>query len=393
MILNRNVTAERMTRRTYRIMAKAVVFFLLTTFIPSASAKTDGRLSDLVRKQQTSIDEVALKWNVKETAFRQEQTTADQYEDIWNFDCDRNSTLVTGTMNGGAPENVIAEFQQYYHGDLVYIYNGSQKAKQYAGQPYPLMIYRTRGHSAEFDCPMLSSLTIGPEDMVLLTGKAPLAMHGAVWSIQAETTNTVTVTAKVESYAHAPIAITMELDKAHGYLPQSIDEHSLYQYSDSHSSNILKPVWTAVYKAGNFVQVQGKWLPSFVTYNYKFTDSLAWGRTWKFMGSELSHVTMPAYVKGTNVIDFRLLGDNLSTKSVADEVRKKHNKTVSYKWSGTLPTIDTLQNMNEPVQRKFRRTVNWVVFLPGIFLLGFGFYWYRRIAQGRTGSAKQPTSK
>lgn len=257
-----------------------------------------------------------------------------KFEDTWQFQCDGEKTLVSGSLTGPPSQNMVTSNQHYYEnnkGVIVNLSHAFEKDKQRQNGPLNApTVWGCPGDCVRYRSAFLHGLDLTPEDFALLAQKNPLTMYGVEWKLQSETPEKRIYTAEITKGERSPCTITLTLDKQHDNLPSLIE--------------CKGRGWEAVYRVTDYKQQGEHWLPAKIdSFDRVGNDGHQVTRNWTLISVEpSSKIAFVLPKKSEPVEDYRLMGTNLTVGKAIAADGNKNPAIKRYTAEGIIPSEGVL---------------------------------------------------
>ncbi|MGQ9880062.1 MAG: hypothetical protein ACUVSV_04255 [Armatimonadota bacterium] len=320
-------------------------------------------------------------WDVEETLaidervaqhLRLERTTQRRTHSEWLISTDALVTVVRGTRDRSLlsppPAGIdTKETKIEYFG----------KGWGLAGDPAAYRVWACEGDCVRFRHPTeRSGLDILPEDFVLLAGKDLFRLYGVSWRVVARSRERMVLQADVSEGNFAPFTVTTVLTRSANWEPAEIRID--YRRDPSHNM-----AWARHYKVLSYRRWRDGSLPDLVVCKENSGFDASLHRVWRLKRIEPLSAPILLPLAGGDVIDYRLLGSNLTDAQVS--VNDPHVPIVYYSWQGHLPPVEHLrqiwQNQSQLAQLQEGPTASarWYRVIPPLLLILIGIIWYWRL--------------
>lgn len=249
-----------------------------------------------------------------------------KYSNEWRFEREKTETLVTGTTQ--SLTGLTSTQQQFYEGDLALVASISMHTAN--GRTMSITdpgVWKTAGDSLRYPSPMLLSLGLTPEHHAMLLGLNPLTLHGANWQLLSTTPGAWVIAARVTEGAF-PATIQVTLDRTHAGAVSDI--------------TIKKARQSQHFHAEGFHLVDGNWLPQTVHFTSEVAQMFSIRQEWTLKSVAPSRPIQVNLTQPNPVHDYRLLGTNLSQRTILNAEMGSHRGVVYYQWPGHFPTDQEL---------------------------------------------------
>jgi len=253
------------------------------------------------------------------------------YSNKWLFERNGASTLVTGTTE--SLSGLVAAQQQYYDANLVLVAPvSSHQADGRKVTPNDPVVWQAVGDGTRYSSPLITDLGLTPEHFAMLIGINPVTLHGANWQIISTTPSAWVIGTHITE-GRFPCAIQVTLDRLRGNATSDI--------------KIQKPEQSRDFHADSFRLYQGMWLPDKIhmtSHAAHFSDIK---QNWVLLSITPSKAIQVHLSPLAFVHDYRLLGANLTQKTILNAETGQHHDIVMYQWKGHFPSMSDLENFHQ----------------------------------------------
>ena len=261
---------------------------------------------------------------------------------LWHIAMKGSSTLVSGSGLNSLPKIVPPVYSQFYDGDVgVVVQNpvyGTLKNR--AGKSIRINVasgpevWSSPGDSRLYPCPSSLSLNLAPAHFVTLAGISPLGMYGIHWTLVSETNKAWNIKGLV------PLSNSMDrerlfvtLSRAYGGAPTKISCESL--------QTPKKEDWEVT----GFRHYKDIWIGSEVIHHMSAPGIVKTTEDYKLQSVSVSMPLSLPLPKGSQMRDYRLVGDDLSENDIYQANQHHKRGLVYYQWTGHVPTLNDLQQI------------------------------------------------
>lgn len=352
------------------------ILVVMWAFTFTTTYAQDNILETLLRQYRTREEQrsgFSYVWDVEETLaidervaqhLRLDRKTQVKTRGEWLISTDAEATAVQGTRNQSLLTPGPAETKMEYFG----------KGWGLAVPDY--RVWACEGECVRYRHPAeRSGLDILPEDFVLLAGKDLFRLYGASWRIVARSSERMAVRADVSEGNFAPFTVTAVLTRSSNWEPAEIR----IDYGRSPSRNMA---WSRHYKVFSYRRWADGWFPELVVCDENSGFDARLHRTWRLKRVEplREPLSLPPASQGVDVIDYRLLGPNLTDAQVS--VNNPDTPIVYYRWQGHLPSVEHLRYLWQQTKLSRQQAgrqiapVRWYRLVPPLLLIVVGIVWY-----------------
>ena len=349
------------TTKRSRPIGLIYVFFTSTLagcVVPGWAAPVPPSLPALLDKRDQSLNQLNTVWDIKSHADLAPQMRLSGRKQpmsqripgiidngaVWHITRNGTATLVTGKAENDPPSIHSPVSDQFYEGRLVmdvqrsadsWIIIPSGKTVS-VKDPFWTQVWPSPGDSRMYPAPL--HLNIEPEHFVALVGVSPLGMYGAHWSLVSETPQTWTLEGDIanDKFTDAE-RLLVTLSRAYDGAPLKISRRSLQTPAVNE------------WEITDYQQYKGAWIGHKIIHRLHAPGIVESVVTYTLQSAEASRPFMPPVPKGSNVSDYRLLGEHLTDDDVTQAQASPKHRIVRYSWSGRLPSIDDLKGIQQKV--------------------------------------------
>ncbi len=287
-----------------------------------------------VREQ--SLSRVTFDWRLQSQTSRMTGPAQNSdYTTTWRFDCHDKQMLVSGTREEGG---LTLDFAQYYEGPNGIIINRAVTANNAPVASIPPQIWGNSGDSFRWREPFQTGLNLTPEHFAMLAGKNPALMYGASWSLVSTTPRTWTIQTRVlPGLAPADInaySIEVVLSRRLGGAPARI--------------TWTRGKETMQFQAQGFRRYGTTWICDQMEMVDNYPGIHTVHQTWALQSAQPSSlITVPLAVR-SQVMDYRLIGLNLTTDDYLSAAQDRPQDVATYPWSGRFLSLAEAKTLKKP---------------------------------------------
>lgn len=289
------------------------------------------------------------------------------YSNIWKFERDGPATLLTGTVQ--SLTDYTSTYRQYYNGDAALVVADSiHSTNGKSFSTFDPAVWGGTTESVRYASPVPQGLETTPEHLAMLANFNPIAVYGAEWSLTATTPDAWVITAQAMQNGY-PITLQETLSRKYNAAPSEILTKGV---GFSYSVHVR-----------HFRQYQGEWIADQVDYTKDAPKFASETQTWTLQSINPSQPLTVVLSGHRPVHDYRLLGQNLSERTINNAERKGHNRDiVYYPWKGQFPSREELMsihNKDHPGEATpDPKQASSLPFAGGLMMLVGGVWMFRR---------------